>query len=201
MTKKEQLMQIFTDMKDIVNNFQTEVKKIRNNPNYSTAYKDQKVTDLRDEWAAPRVMELRNRAIELIAAAKRDLETKWTAGTAGKLSDAGYQTGLANVLQMLRLNAIPAAGLPAVIEVYKDDANAINAIRAIVDGYEEHRKKEFLPLIPHDPRTATGKILDQVVVEIDTMLNMNQLYSDNFAMGFGLRKKYIYEALNDDLSA
>lgn len=198
MTKKEQLMQIFTDMKDIVNNFQTEVKKIRDNPNYSTAYKDKKVTDLRDEWAAPRVMELRNRAIELIAAAKRDLETKWTAG---KLSDAGYQTGLANVLQMLRLNAIPAAGLPAVIEVYKDDANAINAIRAIVDGYEEHRKKEFLPLIPHDPRTATGKILDQVVVEIDTMLNMNQLYSDNFAMGFGLRKKYIYEALNDDLSA
>lgn len=201
MTKKEQLMQIFADMKEIVTNFQTEVQKIRNNSNYSTAYKDKKIADLRDEWAAPRVNELRNKAVELIVAAKRDLETKWTAGTAGKLSDAGYQTGLANVLQMLRLNAIPAAGLPAVIEVYKDDANAINAIRAIVDGYEEHRKKEFLPLIPHDPRTATGKILDQVVVEIDTMLNMNQLYSDNFAMGFGLRKKYIYDALNDDLSA
>ncbi len=78
MTKKEQLMQIFTDMKDIVTNFQTEVQKIRNNPNYSTAYKDKKVAELRDEWAAPRVNELRTKAVELIMAAKRDLETKAT---------------------------------------------------------------------------------------------------------------------------
>ena len=201
MTRKEELMQIFEDMKEIVTNFQTEIQKIRNNSNYSTAYKEKKINELRDDWAAPKVQELRNRAIDLITSAQTALEQKWTAGTAGRLDDAGYQTGLANVLQMLNLNAIPAAGLPAVIEVYKDDANALNAIRAIVDGYEEHRKMEYLKLIPHDPRTATKQILDQVIREIDTMLNMNQLYTHNFAMGFGLRKKYIYDSLNDDLSA
>lgn len=201
MTKKEELMKVFDDVKDIVRNFQTEVEKIRNNSDYSQSYKDRKISELREEWARPKITELHNKALALIASAESALEKKWTAGAVGRLSDAGYQTGLANILQMLKLDAIPAAGLPAILEVYKDDLNAVNAIRAIVEGYEEHRKKEYLPLIPHDPRTATGAVLKQVKVEIDSLINMEQLNAYNFAMGFGLRKKYIYDSLNDDLSA
>ena len=201
MTRKEELMKVFEDMKDIINVYQQEVEKIRNNSDYSESFKESKIADLRESWGRPRVKEYHDKAIQIIADAQTALETKWTAGTAGKLTDAGYQTGLANVLQMLQMNAIPAVGFADLVEVYKDDMNALNAFRAVVDLYEDHRKKEYLSLIPHDPREATHQLLNQARNEIDTMISMEQLNSHNFAMGFGLRKRFIYDTLNDDLSA
>lgn len=200
MTKKEELLKVFQDVKDVVNVFQQEVEKIKNNSILSESGRDQKIKELQDEWLKPRIQEYHDQAVKVIESARAAAEKSWTDGGAGKLTDAGYQTGLANVLQMLSLKAIPAAGFSDVIEVYKDDLNALNAIRAIVDGYEEHLKVQYLPSIPHDTRVNSRKAWKQLIPEIDSMINMELLNSHNAGMGFEVRKKYLFDELGDDLT-
>ena len=199
-TRKEQLENCFLNMRTVVDMFQEAVEKIRTNSDYSESYKESQITGIQEDFSGI-VQTIHDNAINVIHTADRELHEKWTAGSAGRLTDQAYQAGLSNTITMLNMGTIDAGSFPAVMEMYKDDINAVNTIRAIVRKYDDDSRKEFMKHIPGNPRKRTEQALKQLEYEVDNMINQNQMNGHNFSSRFPLVRHYYMQTLNDDLSA
>ena len=197
---KQKLLAVFDRMKALIDAFQDAVKKIQTNTDLTQEARDRKIRELTEANAAT-VQELHEEAVKILEAALAALQAKWKAGSAGRLTDAAYQAGLANALKMIEVGAVDVVGFPDLISVYAEDANVLQAIRRIIEkNYPEEERRRFLALVPVDTRAQTLKRLEQVRRDIDNYLNIAALNSHNFALRWALSDKYVYDGLKDDLS-
>lgn len=109
------------------------------------------------------------------------LESKWKKATAGKLSDGGYQSGLANVLKMLEIGAITEQqDIQNIIDAYKGDYNALAAVKTVLTNSAQENLKFYATFIPKDTRDESRRLLRQLRKNIDYEIN---IYSVENALG------------------
>ena len=105
MSKKTDLIKLFSEFKDRYNTVQAKVAEIQKSEAYTSTGKEQTIKKLMEEFK-PTMQLYHDKAIEAIDSGVAALQAKWRANSSGRLSDAGYQLGLGNVLKMLEAGAI-----------------------------------------------------------------------------------------------
>ena len=199
MGRKTDLFSNFEIMKEHIQGYQKEVDRIRNSDLMTEKAQDEKIGELNSKYE-PVIEHLRDDSLSILEAARQSFTKDFKAGTIDRLTDQGYQAGLANVLKMLELKAVDAADFPQIVEAYKYDRAALQAIRAIVQGYDEDRRKEFELQIPGEGRKETERLLDMAAADITEWISLKSLQAGTRNnMQHALNTKYIYEQLNEDL--
>lgn len=105
MSKKTELINLFKEFKNRYETVQAQVEEIRKSEAYTEIGREQAITQLLDGFA-PTVQLYHDKAIAAIDQGLEGLAEKWKKASAGKLFDAGYQAGLANVVKILEMAAI-----------------------------------------------------------------------------------------------
>ena len=200
MGKKQELMAVFEQMKELISSFQDEADRIRTNTGLTEEARDRRIRELTENNTSA-VQALHEKAVKILEDAQTALQDKWKAGSADRLTDAAYQAGITNALKMIEVGAVDVVGFPDLIGVYAEDANVLRAIRLIIEKtYPENLRRSFLELIPVDTRARTLEKLEQVRRDINDYLNVSALNSHNFGVRWALSSKYVYDGLKDDLS-
>ena len=134
--------------------------------------------------------------MNLINGAIEDLQKKWKANSTGRLSDTGYQVGLANTISMIEKGVITdSEDFKNIIEVYKDDYNALATIRTLINS----ERVDLLTLIPKDNREYIKKSLNDLKNNIDNYISQYQIQND-MNLVFNGMINFIENRLRDDLS-
>lgn len=134
--------------------------------------------------------------MNLINGSIEDLQNKWKANSTGRLSDTGYQVGLANTISMIEKGVITdSEDFKNIIEVYKDDYNALATIRTLIDS----ERIDLLTLIPKDNREYIKKSLNNLKNNIDNYISQYQIQNDMNLIFSGMID-FIENRLRDDLS-
>lgn len=210
MSKKADLIKLFGEFKDRYNSLQAKINEIRQSDSYTDIGKEQAINKLMEEFK-PTVQLYHDKAIETIDTGLTALMNKWKANSAGRLSDAGYQLGLSNVLKMLEAGAIrDQDDMKNIIDTYKDDFNAMATIKNLVSKYDQ--AMEFAGIIPRDTREYNKQLLEQLRNNVDLHINpsmvipgttahdtVNQGFS-SISMTMDSMADFVNTRLNDDLS-
>ena len=75
-----------------------------------------------------------DKAIAAIDQGLEGLAVRWKKGSTGKLFDAGYQAGLANVVKMLEMGAVTEKeDVQNIIDTYTGDYSALALIKTVLE--------------------------------------------------------------------
>lgn len=111
-----------------------------------------------------------DKVVSIIDGGLKALEDKWRANSTGKLKDSAYQIGLANTIKMIEAGAITdKEDFKNIIEVYKDDYNALSTIRNILGT--DTSEIELKMMIPNDSRAYNKKLLNDLRKNVDAYIN------------------------------
>ncbi|MBR3784834.1 MAG: hypothetical protein IKJ77_00285 [Firmicutes bacterium] len=140
------------------------------------------------------------------------MEDKWNKGATGKLTDAGYQAGLSNVLKMIELDAIRnEADIKGIIETYQDDFNAMATVKAALAKSTKQEVKKLTYLVPEDTRETTRNLLNQLQANVNSYMNKTNVQNSvkswnafntrngNVAASMDGMMKFVEDRLTDDL--
>lgn len=117
---------------------------------------------------------MHDRMIETVARGLERLEEKWAAATVGKLTDAGYQSGLANVVKMLELEALTdPKDVDNLIAAYQEDYNAMAVIKRILLNCQNEELRASALKIPKDRREETRERLAKLQERIRECVNIH----------------------------
>lgn len=169
MSKKIELLNVIESYKGNQEIFKNRITEIVEN------------TDLTQEGAEKRINELagpfeviaegaNTKAIQILNDGIEALEKKWRDNSIGKLTDSNYQIGLANTIKMIEAGAITnREDFKNIIEVYKDDYNALATISNLIGPDSD--KVGLLVLIPKDTREYNRKLLNDLRNNIERYIN------------------------------
>lgn len=169
MSKKSELIQLFKEFKDRYSTIQVRIVEMQKSDAYTDIGREQTIGKILEEFQ-PTVQLYHDKAIAAIDNGLTALQAKWRSNSAGRLSDAGYQIGLGNVIKMIEAGAIhDRDDIQNIIETYKDDYNALATIKNILPKSEQ--AMEFAGLIPVDNREKNKQLLGQVRDNVDQYIN------------------------------
>lgn len=97
------------------------------------------------------------RALQVIDQAAEDWKSTRKSTSAGNLQDAGYQAGLANVLQLIRSGAMDPENFPAVLEAYEGDTLSM---AAVTDAVRNSHNVDLMELLPQ--KVNQGEVFVQL---------------------------------------
>ncbi|MGF7145953.1 hypothetical protein HNQ56_004401 [Anaerotaenia torta] len=209
MSKKVNLIKLFGEFKDRYNSLQVKLNEIRQSSAYTDTGKEQAINKLMEEFK-PTVQLYHDKAVEYIDGGLAALQEKWKANSAGRLSDAGYQLGLANVLKMLESGAIrDRDDMQNIIDTYRDDFNAMATIKNLISKHDQ--AMEFAGLIPADNREYNKRLLGQLKGNVDLHINPGMsavgsstgdpfLGNNSVSLAMDSMAEFVNTRLNDDLS-
>lgn len=197
MGRKDDLFANFDIFRGHIDGYSKERERINNNDLMTEKAKEAAIQALNDKYA-PVIDHMRDDSLSIIEAAKNSYAAAFQAGTISMLSDQGYQTGLANILNMLEKKAISAAYFPQIVSAYQTDRAALEAMRAIIEEYPEDMKADYV--IPGENRKESEMLLDMAAADVTEWISMKSLQAGTRNnMQHALNTKYIYDQLNDDL--
>ena len=134
------------------------------------------------------------RALQVIDQAAEDWKTTRKSTSAGNLQDAGYQAGLANVLQLIRSGAMDPENFPAVLEAYEGDTLSM---AAVTDAVRNGHNVDLLELLPQ--KVNQGEVFVQLRKNASKYIAPVNLNNNAAAqMGLSLLMK-ILDRMNDNL--
>ena len=195
MSKKSQLLSLIKSYKDSQNNVYESILEINKNSELTPQGKEKRINELVEQFT-PKVINIHDNAMNLINGAIEDLQKKWKANSTGRLSDTGYQVGLANTISMIEKGVITdSEDFKNIIEVYKDDYNALATIRTLINS----DKVDLLILIPKDNREYIKKTLNDLKNIIDIYIRQFKIQND-MNLVFNGMIIFILSCLSDDLS-
>ena len=196
---KKRLFEIFSKITALVNDYKEKARRIREDVELTPDGRKKRIDALKGS-SLKQIEELREQALKVLAEARDKLQKDFVASGA-VLKDPGYQAGLMNVLKMLELHAVnPVFDFPVIIETYKGDQSAINAIKAICMKYDENHIDAFMKQIPADTRQITLNLYDQIEKDINQLASEKSLAENvNVSLNRSLQENYLYSKLNDDL--
>ena len=185
MSKKSQLLSLIKSYKDSQNKVYESIVEVNKNSELTPQGKEKRINELVDQFT-PKVINIHDNAMNLING----------ANSTGRLSDTRYQVGLANTISMIEKGVITdSEDFKNIIEVYKDDYNALATIRTLIDS----DKVDLLTLIPKDNREYIKKSLNNLKNNIDNYISQYQIESD-MSLIFNGMIDFIENRLRDDLS-
>lgn len=181
MSKKSELINVLAGYKSQYESIQTQISNINRSADYTEEAKKERVDKIVAGFE-PTVQQCHDRGISIIDSGLEALQSKWRANSTGKLSDAGYQMGLANVIKMLEADAIhDIEDIKNIIATYKGDYNALATIGNIIKS--SSHSMGFIGLIPKDNREYNIKLLNQLKGNIDSSINPNTIKNNG---GWGM---------------
>lgn len=202
MSKKSELVNLLTGYKANCETTISQITDINNNDNYTSEGKKNSIATIVAGFESTS-QQCHDKAVSIIDSALEALTAKWKAANAARLTDVGYQTGLANVIKMLEADAIQDKGdMQGIIDTYKDDFNALATISKLVE--KGTHALELSVLIPKDTRADNTRLLNQLRVNIDTYINAQSLQADispicSVVMAIDGLLVFINERLSDGL--
>jgi len=136
-----------------------------------------------------------DKALEILDKGMEELESKWRKNSVGKLSDLNYQIGLANTIKMIETGAITEKeDFKNIIEVYKDDYNALATIGKLVST-----NIELSAELPKDNRQYNKKVLNDLRSNIEKYINPSNIL-DSMSMAMESLIQFIQVRLQDDFT-
>lgn len=197
MSKKRELVNVIQSYKDKQEVFKNKVTEICRNTDLSQEGAEKGVNELAAPFESV-AQNVHDKAIKLLDDGILALKDKWRNNTAGKLLDSNYQIGLANTIKMIEAGAISSKeDFKNIIEVYKDDYNALSTIRNILGTGTN--KLELLMLIPEDTREYNMKLLNDLRNNIDSYINPFSI-RDLLSMSLDNMVHFINTRLKDDFT-
>lgn len=170
MSKKSELISVVYGYKSKYEAVQAQVTKVYESSDYTDEGKEKEANKIiagLEETAK----QSHDKALSIIDSALEGLSAKWRSGSTGKLSDAGYQMGLSNVLKMLGADAIhEEEDMKNIIDTYKEDYNAIATIGNLLRA--SSHALQFSVLIPKDNREYNKRLLNQLRGNIENTINL-----------------------------
>lgn len=134
------------------------------------------------------------RALQVIDQAAEDWKSTRKSTSAGNLQDAGYQAGLANVLQLIRSGAMDPENFPAVLEAYEGDTLSM---AAVTDAVRNSHNVDLMELLPQ--KVNQGEVFAQLRKNARKYIAPVNLDNNAAAqMGLSLLMK-ILDRMNDNL--
>ncbi|EGT3618941.1 MULTISPECIES: hypothetical protein [Clostridium] len=195
MSKKSQLLSLIKSYKDSQNNVYESILEVNKNSELTPQGKEKRINEIVEQFT-PKVINIHDNVMNLINGAIEDLQKKWKANSSGRLSDTGYQVGLANTISMIEKGVITdSEDFKNIIEVYKDDYNALATIRKLINS----ERVDLLILIPKDNREYIKKSLNDLKNNIDNYISQYQIQND-MNLVFNGMINFIENRLRDDLS-
>lgn len=197
MSKKSELINIIERYKRQQELFKSKVTEIE-----SRQYLMQEGKEIEIEKIATPFTEVaqnaQNRALEILNSGIEALEKKWRDNSAGKLTDSNYQIGLANTIKMIETGAITnQEDFKNIIEVYKDDYNALATISNLLGTDKD--KLVLYTLIPKDNREYNKKALNNLRNNIQSYINPYTI-KNSLTMNLQGIIDFIKTRLKDDLT-
>ncbi|WP_338597013.1 hypothetical protein [Clostridium baratii] len=182
MSKKSELLSLIKGYMNKQTKISDEVKSINKNNELTPEGKEIRINKLVDSFSGT-AQNTHDKVIEIIDSAIKGLQDKWKANSAGKLLDSNYQIGLANAIKMIETGAITnLEDFKNIIEVYKDDYNALATISNLVRADRPY----LLMSIPVDNREYNLKLLNDLRNNIDNNINAYDVINDMSLVFSGL---------------
>lgn len=197
MSYKRGLLSVIENYKGKQESFLNKVDEILKNEGFTPKGREKRINELAGPFEV--IAENSNiRAIGILNDGIEALEKKWKENSTGKLTDSSYQIGLANTIKMIETGAITnQEDFKNIIEVYKDDYNALATIKSLLGKGED--KLGLYTLIPKDNREYNKKALNDLRNNIESYLNPNNI-KDSITMSLQGMIDFINNRLKDDLS-
>lgn len=197
MSKKSELLNVIESYKGKQESFKSKVDEIKNNKELTPEGKEKRINHI----AAPFETIAQNahdKAIGILDKAIEGLEEKWRVNSTGKLLDSNYQIGLSNILKMIEAGAITnKQDFKNIIDIYKDDYNALATIRSLLEG--DSNNLELLMLIPKDNREYNRKVLSDLRKNIESYINPFNI-KHSLSISLGGMIQFIIDRLRDDFT-
>lgn len=175
MSKKTELINLFKEFKNRYETVQAQVEEIRKNAAYTEIGREQAIKQLLDGFA-PTMQLYHDKAVAAIDQGLEGLAERWKKSSTGKLFDAGYQAGLANVVKMLEMGAITEKeDVQNIIDTYTGDYSALALIRTVLAKSEHDTLRDCVLLIPADNREYNRRLLGQLRDNVDQNINISTM--------------------------
>lgn len=197
MSKKRELLNVIESYKGKQESFTSKVNEILKSGDLTQEGAERRINELAGPFEI--IAENSNiRAIGILNDGIEALEKKWRDNSTGKLTDSSYQIGLANTIKMIETGAITnQEDFKNIIEVYKDDYNALATIRNLLGTDKD--KLGLYTLIPKDNREYNKKALNDLRNNIENNINPYNIRS-SLTMALESMLVFIKTRLKDDLS-
>lgn len=178
MSKKTELIQIFSEYKRKYEELQLQVDNISKSEAYTEQGKAEEIKRIVDGFA-PTVQIYHDMAATLIEKATNELASKWKNNSVSKLLDSGYQAGLSNVIKMFEVGAITTKDdISSILETYQGDFNAMAVISKMISNSNDENVRNCSFLVPADNREKNKQLLSQLRNNVDAYINVGNLTSD-----------------------
>lgn len=180
MTNKQNLINLFQSVLEVAERAEREVSSIKDSVELSSEGKRIALERVKDE-AAPTLTQYREQAIALIEKVIAQKDKEIYENTTSKLSDGGYQVGLANAIKMFETpEALTAESGQQLIDYYKNDVNAINLFRGILaKNPSSELAISWTDKMPRDLSKRTQKVLNDLYRGVAEKLNATMLAGTN----------------------
>jgi len=197
MSKKRELLNVIEGYKGKQESFTSKVNEILESGDLTQEGAKKRINELAGPFEV--IAENSNiRAIGILNDGIEALEKKWRENSTGKLTDSNYQIGLANTIKMIEAGAITnREDFKNIIEVYKDDYNALATIRNLLGTDKD--KLELYTLIPKDNREYNKKALNDLRNNIERYISPYTI-KESLTMNLQSMIDFINIRLKDDLS-
>ena len=169
MSRKTELLNQLQSFKTAYETLETNIGEKRESGLYTEIGIEREINRLLSEISVS-VQNMHDRMIETVARGLERLEEKWKAG---RLADAGYQSGLANAVKMLELEALTdQKDVDNLIAAYQGDYNAMVVIKRILLNCQNEELQASALKIPEDRREETRELLVKLQERIEECVNI-----------------------------
>ena len=197
MSKKRELLNVIEEYKGKQESFASKVNEILKNGDLTQEGAEKRINELAGPFEVV-AQNAHDKAIQILDDGIAALEKKWRDNSTGKLTDSNYQIGLANTIKMIETGAITnREDFKNIIEVYKDDYNALATIRKLLGT--DMDKLDLYTLIPEDNREYNKKALNDLRNNIENNISPSNI-RNSLTMGLEGMIVFINTRLKDDLS-
>lgn len=197
MSKKSELLNVIEGYRGKQEVFKNKITEISETKELTPIGKEKRINELATQFESV-AQNAHDKAIQILDSGVEALEKKWRDNSTGKLKDSNYQIGLANTIKMIETGAIiDKEDFKNIIEVYKDDYNALATIKNLLGTDKD--KLELHTLIPKDNRQYNKKALNDLRNNIENNINLFNT-KDSLTMALVGMIHFINVRLKDDLS-
>lgn len=197
MSKKSELVNVIKSYKGKQEEFKNKIMEISKAQELTPIGVEKRINELAAPFEAV-AQNAHDKAIEILERGIEALEKNWRDNSTGKLKDSNYQIGLANTIKMIETGAITnREDFKNIIEVYKDDYNALATIKNLLGTGED--KLELYTLIPKDNREYNKKALNDLRNNIESYINPFYI-KESLTMNLESMIVFINTRLKDDLT-
>ena len=188
MSRKTDLISALHDYGKIYENAQEQVKQFRESNQYSEEGKEERIQSITKRLASETQI-YHDKVIKLIDDGLAALVDTWKKNSTEKLTDGGYQSGLANVIKMFEMGALRnEEDIKNIIDTYSGDFNALAVIRQILVNSDNTIWNDCIASIPEDNREKNKELLMQLRSNVNTYINENMIQSilNDWKFNYGL---------------